>query len=128
MTGTARRCGWARWAGMLAATVVAILHGTGARAETGAQLWLRYGSNEDEALRAAYRRTATALVVLGKSPTAQITLSELKRGLGGLLSRDVPVSDSVDRDGVVLVATSAESPAVAGLGWSDDLARAGAEG
>jgi alpha-glucuronidase len=68
-----------------------LLLATGARAEDGYELWLRYPLVADAALLRHYRDTATSIVVLGDSPTLRIARDELRRGLRGLLGRDVPV-------------------------------------
>jgi alpha-glucuronidase len=115
-----------RWLGAIA--VVAILCGAPLRAETGADLWLRYVPIDDTTTRDQYRRAATAVVVPGDSPTLQLARGELKRGLSGLLGTDVPGEGSVDRDGAVLLGTPSSAPAIAALGWSADLAQAGGEG
>ena len=98
------------------------------RAESGYDLWLRYAAVEDTALRDSYRRSVAALVVPQTSPTSRITQAELTRGVRGLLGIEPALVESVDRDGAVLVGTPAGAPAIAGLVWADDLARAGAEG
>ena len=113
---------------MLVAVALATLHAADVRAESGSQLWLRYVAIDDAPLGETYRQRVSTLVVPGDSPTARLTVAELKRGLGGLLGVDVSVAQSVDRDGAVLVATPAGSPAVASLGWAADLAQVGTEG
>jgi len=113
---------------MLVAIALVTLHAADVRAESGSQLWLRYVAIDDVPLSETYRQRVSTLVVPGDSPTARLTVAELKRGLGGLLGVDVTVAHSVDRDGAVLVATPAGSPAVASLGWAADLAHVGTEG
>ena len=108
--------------------VLAALPSSEVRAESGYDLWLRYVAIDDVALRDAYRRSVTALVVPGESPTARLTLSELNRGVAGLLGADATVSASVDCNGAVLVGTPTSAPAIASLGWTSDLARVGSEG
>jgi alpha-glucuronidase len=113
---------------VLVATAVTALAAADVAAESGYDLWLRYVAIDDAALRASYRRSATTLVVPGASPTARVTLSELTRGLRGLLGVEPGISESIDRDGAILVGTPAATPAIASLGWVEDLAHAGAEG
>ena len=93
--------------------------------ETGHDLWLRYAPAEDAALRTAYRRSASSIVVPGQSATREIIAAELKRGLHGLLGADVAVSASVRTPGAILVGTPATSPEIAGLKWSAVLQRLG---
>jgi alpha-glucuronidase len=112
-------------ASALAATVMAL--GSGLRAETGYDLWLRYASVADAARRDAYRSSATAIVVAGRSGTSDVIAAELGRGLRGLLAVDVPRADR-PRAGAVIAGTPSTSPLVAALGWTDALARLGDEG
>jgi alpha-glucuronidase len=110
----------------LVATVLAL--GVAVRAETGSELWLRYAPLTDSAQSASYRRSATAIVVQGRSPTSEAIASELWIGLGGLLGADLPRVDHPRSDGAVIVGTPSTSPLVAALGWTDALARLGDEG
>src|SRR4029450_2994518 len=98
------------------------------RAETGYDLWLRYVPLADTPQRAAYRRPATAIAVQPRSPTGATIVSELQRGLQGLLGVDAARVDRPSTDGAVIVGTPSSSPLVAALGWTDELARAGHEG
>ena len=98
-------------------------------AETGHDLWLRYPPIEDAALRERVRPLRPpSIVVSTDSATGKIIAAELQRGLRGLLGADVPLAPSVDRNGVIVVGTPANSPAIARLGWTARLARAGGEG
>jgi alpha-glucuronidase len=97
-------------------------------AETGRDLWLRYDPVEDGALRANYRRSASAVVTFGGSATARLAAAELQRGLRGLLGVTVPVSRRIEGDGAILVGTPANSPLIAALDWSAPLASAGGDG
>ena len=128
MSGRVRLFGRLRHAVVVIVAALGVLHATPVRAESGADLWLRYRPIDDAAIREGYRRFASAVVVAGDSPTTRLALAELKRGLSGLLGGDVVVAASIDRDGVVLVGTPASSPEIAALRWTDDLARAGEEG
>ncbi len=99
-----------------------------AHAETGYDLWLRYRPIEDQALRAAYRRHATAIVVQSASPTGKVIVAELQRGLGGLLAVTVPVAHSVTTDGAIVVGTPQTSPVIAALALPAPLAHVRADG
>jgi alpha-glucuronidase len=94
-----------------------------AHAEDGYELWLRYHPIEAKAL-AQYRPLATALVPRGGSPTLAVARDELQRGLSGLLSRPIPVSDGVKANGAIVFGTPAASPLIRSL----DLSKLGAEG
>jgi alpha-glucuronidase len=105
-----------------------VLHTAAAHAETGYDLWLRYVPVDDSALREAYRRAVTVLVLPSTSATARVTRDELRRGFKGLLQMDVPIAASVASDGALVVGTPKSVPALADLGWGVDLDRAGADG
>ena len=119
-----------RAVGLRATCLVCLVLGATAtaRAETGYDLWLRYRPIEDAAVREQYRKAISALVVPEASPTARVILAELRRGLGGLLSAEVPVRAAVGTDGALVAGTPSSSPLIAGLGWSAALARQGKEG
>jgi len=99
-----------------------------ANAETGYDLWLRYVPVEYKNLQAAYRKTISIVVIQHQSATSRIIASELQRATKGLLGVQPRIAARVDADGAVLIGTPATSPLIAGLGWTEPLARAGDEG
>ena len=101
---------------------------TSAVAETGYDLWLRYPLVADAGTLEAYRAAVTGLVVPQPSPTGDVAVEELRRGLAGLLGARVPAADAVRSDGAVVVGTPRTSRVIAGLGLSTELARLGDEG
>jgi alpha-glucuronidase len=109
-------------------SVLALAAATVTGRESGRDLWLRFPLIEDQALRAAYRRSASAIVVSTATPTGRLIAAELRRGLGGLLGGDVPVSPSANASGAIVAGTPDTSPVVAQLGWSQALERVGDEG
>lgn len=114
--------------GILAALVVLLLAMACVRpvhAEDGYDLWLRYRPIPG-AQAQAYRPFATQLLAGRSTPTLAAARDELLRGLGGLLGTAPSSSQTVTRDGAILVGTSASSPLVAGLRL--DLAGLGREG
>ena len=116
--------------GLAAFCLAALAQGapTGASAETGYDLWLRYVPIADAVQRSRYRQAASAIVVHDDSPTGRLVRAELRRGLSGLLGEAPTVSDLVRADGTVVVGTPKSSPLIAGLRWSEPLARLGPEG
>jgi alpha-glucuronidase len=95
--------------------------------EDGYKLWLRFPPLGEAAAR--YRRAVTQLLVEGQSPTAQIVRKELSSALAQMLGSPVPdTTQGGIADGGIVVGTPANSPAVRGLGWKADLAKAGPEG
>ena len=111
----------------LGAVLLALMLAPGAAAETGYDLWLRYGPLP-AVEQAAARKTVAAFAVPGTSPVAAATRAELARGLSGLLGIAVPEVRALERDGVVLVGTPKTSPSVAKLGLAEALSRVGPEG
>jgi alpha-glucuronidase len=116
----------------------------------GSEMWLHYVPVSDAAQLAAYRGAVTSIVVqnadankvfrktatLSMAPgsteklvetSLQAARDELARGLGTLLDRPVPVSDTAGA-GAVLVGTRATSPLVADAVPAADLAPLGADG
>ena len=112
----------------LALALGLLLWATGARAEDGYELWLRYPQVSDAARLAQYRAAVTSISVAGDSPTARAARDELTRGLRGLLGTDVPVVRDGTRGALVIAGTPSNSPAIAALGLRAGLSRAGAEG
>ncbi|MBE3100488.1 MAG: alpha-glucuronidase, partial [Planctomycetes bacterium] len=115
---------------LLVALLTALTLGPGVQvnAETGHDLWLRYGRVENAKQRDIYRRAVSSIVASSSSPTARLIVAELQRGLRGLLGVDLPMSGAVNADGAIVIGTPATSPLIASLGWSERLARIGDEG
>ena len=87
---------------MLRAAALVLLIATGAGAEDGYDLWLRYPAVADASLLQHYRSTISSIVLLGDSPTLRIARDELRHGLRGLLGRDVPVASGVSAGALVI--------------------------
>lgn len=116
------------WFRLLTLAVLVLAASTPASGETGRDLWLRYPAISETAIRDAYRRAATAVVVTSTSQTGRISSDELQLGLRGLLGSDVPTAPAPGADGAIIVGTPANSAAIAALGWSEPLSRVGNEG
>jgi alpha-glucuronidase len=102
-----------------------VLHMAPARAEDGYELWLRYHPLAVEQAN-IYRNNASQLVAGSATPTQAVIRKELQRGLLGLLGQAPPVSDTVTRDGAIIVGTPASSPLIARLRLdTTDLGREG---
>ena len=97
------------------------------RGETGYRLWQRYDRVQDASKLRAYRQTAASVVLPSQSPTSRVIASELRDGLNGLLGIAVAIEESIRADGAVLVGTPSQ-PAIAALGWAEEIARLGDEG
>lgn len=94
--------------------------------EDGSRLWLRYAPPPSSAVE-AYRKSIRGLLLEGRTATAQVIRSELTSALESLLGAPVPAAGELTGPTLV-VGTPAGSPAIKGLGWTADLAKAGPEG
>jgi alpha-glucuronidase len=85
---------------------------TGAQAETGYDLWLRY-----KPVEAQYRsQYAVGALVMGTaSPTLDVARVELLRGLSGMLGAAPALANDVAVDGALVIGTPASSQVVARL-------------
>ena len=86
-----------------------------ALAEDGYDLWLRYQPVETE-WQQRYRPFAGALVTERRSPTIDAAAAELERGLSGLLGMAPARTETMPRDGAIILGTPEGSPIIAGLG------------
>ncbi|RDS85660.1 alpha-glucuronidase [Dyella psychrodurans] len=91
--------------------LVIALSASPAHAEDGYDLWLRYRPLRTEQA-AVFQHHASQLVIGSATPTQTVTRQELLRGLGGLLSQTPTLSDTVTRDGAILVGTPTSSPLI----------------
>jgi alpha-glucuronidase len=98
-----------------------------AKNEDGYELWLRYPRVADEARLSAYRDQLTSIVGPAGDATLVRAIDELKRGLSGLLGREVPLGGAPGR-GALIIGTPQGSPLVRELGLEARLERLGAEG
>ena len=105
---------------------LSMLHATGAAAEDGYQLWLRYVPL-DARMHDAYATRATGVVTFARSPVLDAALAELNAGLSGMLGA-APVATRTVADGSIVLATPASSPQVAARAGTLGLAAAGPEG
>ncbi|HEX9186058.1 MAG TPA: alpha-glucuronidase family glycosyl hydrolase, partial [Vicinamibacteria bacterium] len=105
-----------------------VLAASAARAEDGYELWLRYRPLSDARALERARAAAAELVIPAGSPVQRAARDELRRGLRGLLDRDVPLADAVSRHGAIVAGTPSRSSAIAALDIGTDLGRAGQEG
>ncbi len=98
-----------------------------AHAEDGYEMWLRYQPVAEQKLRTAYQQQLGGIVAEGESPILQAAISELQRGLTGLLAKPVSISKKLSGD-VLVIGTPASSPLIASLDLSARLSTLGNEG
>lgn len=94
-------------------------------AEDGYQLWLRYPPLPAEQRERVRAWLGGIVVPASRSPSAQLALDELQRGLSGLLEHAVPLTDQ-PREGAILLGTPASLPLINQLDLP--LGRIGPEG
>jgi alpha-glucuronidase len=96
------------------ALLAALLYTVPTRAEDGYDLWLRYRPLAP-AQAQLYQERVSALITGDATPTQRAARSELQRGLHGLLDREIPLANTVTRDGALIVGTPASSTLIARL-------------
>lgn len=91
---------------------VGLVFAVSLRADDGYGLWLRYDRIQDAQLRQRDASRATEIVRDGPAGdrTLDLAVAELQAGLRGLLGTEVPVAQTADRDGAIVL-RSGEGPA-----------------
>jgi alpha-glucuronidase len=112
------------WA-MFGLLLAALLCTAPTRAEDGYDLWLRYRPLAPSQAT-LYQDRISELIIAAPTPTGHAVRSELQRGLNGLLDRQIPLADTVTRDGALIVGTPISSALIARL--SLDTRSLGSEG
>lgn len=74
----------------------------GARAETGAEAWLRYAPVDERAAE-KYSRLPASVVVLGESPVIDSARAELIRGVRGMLGRTLRNDKALPQEKAILL-------------------------
>jgi alpha-glucuronidase len=118
---------------------------------SGSDLWLRYVKLDDRKLLDEYGSAAAEIVVQNAEATKvfrktenltqeagakealvegtlEAARNELAKGLDGLLGVETPISDSITKDGAVIVGTPDSSPIIGSLGLDGELGGIGDEG
>ena len=108
--------------------IASVCHFTQAYADDGYRLWMRYDPIPDSARLSQCRNTFTALLIATWSPTEESIKNELINVIGGLTKSTIPLVNSVDRDGILVVGTPQNSPLIASLPWAKEIATLGPEG
>jgi alpha-glucuronidase len=94
-----------------------------ARAETGYDAWLRYAPIQDPGVKSRYDRLPSIVVSLTESPVIQSASDELRRGVRGMLGRDLQREAQLpDADAIVLGTVDRVRAVVPALGDVPDLA------
>jgi len=80
------------------------LGSTCARAETGADAWLRYAPLEKQAAQ-KYSRLPASVVVLGDSPVLESAKAELIRGIRGMLGKTLRDDKTLPSESAIVLGT-----------------------
>lgn len=96
--------------------------------EDGYDLWLRYRPIRNATVAKRYRAAASQLVLRDTSATGRAVREELERALTGMLGAAPPVVASANRDGALIVATTASLAANTRALFAADLSKIGDEG
>jgi len=96
-------------------------------ADDGYNLWLKYPKVDDKERLREYRQTISSVVVSGKSSTCQIIRDELKKGLSGLLGKDILFGNS-SKAGSLIVGTPRTSGFIKMMNAAVSFNKLGAEG
>lgn len=98
----------------VSASLLLALLCSGAAAESGYDLWLRYVPAGEQAV-SAYRDNVSSIVPTRRSARVDVAVDELSRGLGRILGQKLATNDRVDRDGALLLGTMESSSDIRGL-------------
>jgi alpha-glucuronidase len=99
-----------------------------AYADDGSRLWLKYDTVSDETQLKHYRHMIRALLIPGNSPTVQVIRDELRRGVSGLLGKEISVQAAGRAANVLVVATPHHFRALKMTGYTSLLDSLGSEG
>ncbi|MDX1939742.1 MAG: alpha-glucuronidase family glycosyl hydrolase [Saprospiraceae bacterium] len=98
------------------------------KADDGYRLWLRYDLISNAAQRQAYRQAIQGYLIENESPTLSVAKNELQQGLNGLLGQAIPSVKTVQKNGIVVVATLGKSALLAQLDLKNRLEKLHPEG
>jgi len=107
-------------------TVILLCTASGAIAEDGYRLWLRYDSLPESASK-QYREKIQAIAVTGEGATSDAIRSELTGAITGLLGK-APAVGIDPSSGMLLVGTPSSSSFIKNLRWEKELSKLGTEG
>lgn len=99
-----------------------------ASADDGSQFWLKYPRVDDGERLKHHQRMISAINVPGESETCQIIRDELKKGLQGLLGKEVPFTTAIGTVNSLVVATPRSSEIVRRSEFVAPLESLGREG
>ncbi len=89
-------------------------------AEDGYDLWLRYKPLEDVRIQRSMAKKFGSITVTGESETANVIKQELEHALGEMLSTNISISDTWNRQ-ALLIGTPETSSEINSLGLNEKL-------
>jgi|TARA_R100000005_G_C4998783_1_gene205440 alpha-glucuronidase len=97
-------------------------------AEDGYETWLRYEKIDSPELLKEYRLLFKNVIVKGESQTMKVISIELKKGLSGLLGKNIEFKSLINSSGNLIIGTPTTSEFIANAGLENELAKIGDEG
>jgi alpha-glucuronidase len=97
-------------------------------ANDGYDLWLNPHKIQDEHVLNSYRQAISSVVISGHSETCNIIGNELRKGLRGLLGKEIPLTKTGTANSSMIIGTPANSEVVKNAGLSATLDTLGNEG
>ena len=99
------------------------------KAEDGYELWLRYRKIDNTALLTSYKQNITELYISGNSLTIGAAREELAQGLNGLLQTKISFTNSIRKNGALVIGTFRSLPLANQSGFTEEkIQQAGQEG
>lgn len=95
-------------------------------ADNGYDLWLKYQPTPDMELISSYQNSISSLKITGTSETCAKIKAELKRGLSGLLGKEIPINIAESQNGTLLISTPENSRII--KKYKDTIESLGPEG
>ncbi len=97
-------------------------------ADDGYELWMKYKKIEDANRLAEYQKSITSVIVKGQTKTCRIIEDELKRGLDGLLNKEISVTETNPKNGSIIIGKPENTEIIKELIDTSVLESLGSEG
>jgi len=99
----------------------------GAMAESGYELWMRYGKIEDRKIEESYLFSIKNIIIDQAQPSLKAAAKEIDLALCGLLGKSVPFCPNIV-DGTLIIGTPQSSEVIKNLNILDEIEKTGDEG
>ncbi|UCH15742.1 MAG: alpha-glucuronidase, partial [Bacteroidales bacterium] len=108
--------------------LIFFLYDCSAEKDKSYNLWLKYNIPHKLSALEEYQELISYITLAGNSETIEILREELKRGLYGLMRKELYIHDSVISDGALVIGTPASSAVIDKSGFNIVLDTLGNEG